>query len=377
MSAAADDRRPRVLMVGPTPPPIGGIAAQVSLLLGSSLQSDFRIIHLDPAIPGGQGLPRRLVSSLGLIARFLAKVWSSRAQVVHVHSSSFGGFFEKGLLAVLAKVMGRKAVLHLHGGGLQQFWDRSRMKCLIAWILRTVDVVIVLSEAWKQRVARMSPSARLEVVPTSVPTQLYGPFPGGDREPVKILFVGWIDRNKGVFDLVDAIVGMAKRPPQFQVHMIGNGRDMNALKAMIADRGVQEFFTIYGWVTEDFKRRALRTASIFVLPSHVEGLPTALLEAMAAGLPVVATRVGAIPEAVAHGVHGELVEAKDPSGLRCALENLRQDSALRHRYGEAGRRRARCEYDTERSARRIGGVYHRLLAECRPIGPSGPPGERA
>lgn len=357
--------KPRVLMVGPTPPPIGGIATQVGLLLDSSLRDHFAITHLDPGITPGQGMPRRLLSSMGLTARFLWGLWSSRARIVHLHSSSFTGFYEKGFLALLAKLAGKKAILHLHGGGFQKFWDASHAKWLIAWILRSMDAVLVLSEGWKAAVLRMSPSSQPTIIPTSIPTGRYYPPLVREDAGLRVVFVGWMDRNKGIFDLLEAVAGLHARWPDLRVDMIGSGRDMGAFKVQVEERGLAAAFRIHGWVDESVKVDKLRSSDIFVLPSHVEGLPTALLEAMAAGLPVVSTTVGAIPEVVRQHVEGELVAPRSPGLLADALVRLCEDHDARSRYGHAAAARAQAEYDIERSAERVAALYRELLGGAK------------
>jgi glycosyltransferase involved in cell wall biosynthesis len=110
---------------------------------------------------------------------------------------------------------------------------------------------------------------------------------------------------------------------------------------------------------------ALAAADMFVMPSYQEGLPLALVEAMALGVPVVASRINAVPEAVEHGVDGWLVPPGDAGALATAIDGLRRDAALRARLAEAGRRKAERLFDVRITARETMQVYDALLAEGR------------
>lgn len=368
MPERSDNDRPRVLMVGPTPPPIGGIATQVRLLLSSPLVRSFSVIHLNPDVPvaaAGSRPPvvRRMLASLRLVAHFLRTLHTTRVKLVHVHASSFPGFYEKALLAAMGKAIGRKAVLHLHGGAFERSWQHSRAKWAIRWFLSRPDAIVVPARRWADVIAQASPAASVEMVPNSVAVRLYYPPLPRDDRMLRILFVGWMIREKGIFDLLEAIARMGAGLSSFEVHMVGDGRDMAQFKNAVAARNLSGVFKLHGWQDGDEKLRSFRTADLFVLPSHVEAFGVVLLEAMAAGLPVVATRVGGIPEIVTHRVQGELVERGDVRMLASTLERLCRDPQLREQYGQAALERVRAEYDIERGAERVAAIYHRLLGE--------------
>jgi len=360
--------KPRVLMVGPTPPPTGGVATQVALLLSSSLKTEYSLLHFDPEMPSVRSgarppIPQRLLASFRMMARYLGALHSKRIQVVHLHASSFPGVYEKALMAILAKLLRRKAVLHLHGGAFQDSWRKSRAKWAISWCLAVPDSVVVLSEGWAKITQAIAPNATIDVVPTSIRAGRYGPSLPADGDAVQVLFLGWVIRAKGVFDLADAVARIRAEVPPFEVHVVGDGVDREALQRTIMELSLAGRIRVHGWQDEEKKIRFLQTADLFVLPTYAEGLPVALLEAMAAGLPVITTPVGAIPEVVTPGVHGELVQPGDVPALASALEKLCGDAELRQRYGRAGQTKVRSEFDIEKGAARVASIYQRLLGD--------------
>jgi glycosyltransferase involved in cell wall biosynthesis len=142
--------------------------------------------------------------------------------------------------------------------------------------------------------------------------------------------------------------------------LVGGGaqageRETEEVTADVVARGFGA--SLVGAKRGDDLKAALRDASIFVLPSHLEGQPIAILEAMAAGLPVVATRVGAVPDVVRDGVEGRLVEPGDRDGLSDALAELIADADARTRLGAAARQRCEERFSIDRLRARLAALY--------------------
>jgi glycosyltransferase involved in cell wall biosynthesis len=147
--------------------------------------------------------------------------------------------------------------------------------------------------------------------------------------------------------------------------LAGTGDDA-AIRARAVELGVENSVEFLGWIEGEAKLRALREAGIYALPSWIEGLPMGLLEAMAVGLPVVATRVGGIPDVVVEG-SGKLVPPKDTDALTAALLELIASAPLRARMGAAARRVALERFAPERILPRIETVYFALGAVPRGV----------
>ena len=124
-----------------------------------------------------------------------------------------------------------------------------------------------------------------------------------DRQAA-VVFVGHLYREKGVFELVEAFAELHARRPGLRLSLAGEGREQGRLEERIEELGIADAVDVLGWIAGEAKVDLLRSAACFVLPSYYEGLPLALLEAMLAGAPVVASDVGAIPDVVEHEVHG-------------------------------------------------------------------------
>jgi glycosyltransferase involved in cell wall biosynthesis len=233
------------------------------------------------------------------------------ADVVHAHWLAS---------ALVAPSAGKPVVLTLHGSGsagrLEDLQLMARMPRLARALLRRARVVIAVSEQLAEA-ARGAGATDVRWIPNGVeiPAEV-----GEEVDPPEILFVGRLSPEKGIRELVEATRGM-------NLVVAGDG----PLRSLVPNA--------LGFVSHKQVERLLARAALVVLPSHREGLPMVLLEAMAHGRPVVATRVGGMPSVVEEGRTGILVEPGDPAALRAAIERLLDDRESRRRLGAAGRER--------------------------------------
>jgi len=158
--------------------------------------------------------------------------------------------------------------------------------------------------------------------------------------------------RKRIQDLLEAVARLRDRLPDLQVRIVGSGPEHKSLVRLHARLGLGDTVLFLGEVSRTRLAEEYISADCFCLPSVQEGFGIVILEAMAAGLPVVACRAAAVPEVVPDGVAGRLVEPRNPERLTEALEELLMDSGRRKEYGEAGRRRA-AEFAAGRVAERF------------------------
>jgi len=169
---------------------------------------------------------------------------------------------------------------------------------------------------------------------------------GADR-PIRLLFVGWLSEGKGIFELLEAVrqLSQEKANVDLVLDVCGEGAASQQAREFAARHRLPVRF--HGWVTGEQKRSIFANATIFVLPSHAEGFPNAMVEAMAAGLPVVVTPVGCIADFVVDREHGRLVPPRD------AISDLSICEVERHRLGQAAVDLARREFRVEVAADRF------------------------
>jgi glycosyltransferase involved in cell wall biosynthesis len=185
---------------------------------------------------------------------------------------------------------------------------------------------------------------------------------GWPTEGIVAIYVGGFVASKGIEELMEAVEPLLAEHADFRLVCAGEG-PLRELLCQLANRvGRDHSVVLTGRVAPEEVPALLQASDFLVLPSHSEGMPQAVLEAMNCGLPVVATRVGGVPEAVVDGQTGLLVEAKDVGQLRAAIERMIRDEAFRRDAGRKGLARADEVFDSESNARKLADAL-RSLAE--------------
>jgi glycosyltransferase involved in cell wall biosynthesis len=296
-------------------------------------------------------------------ARSLAAAFR-RHQITVAHSHEF-------TMAVYGSWAARRAriphLITMHGGRYYAARLRRRLALRAAIALSAGTVAVSLNLA--RHITR-----DLWIRPSSIMTIPNGVrYVRADRTTLReelslgpadrlLVSVGNLYPVKGHHHLIDALGLLARCHPTLHLAISGRGELSEALAARAIDRGIANRVHLLG-LRSDIAS-ILAAADIFVLPSLSEGLPLALLEAMFAGCPIVASDVGDVGIALAHGEVGVLVEAGNPAALAAALDGLLSDPQHARELGERAARRAAAEYDISQMVRRYVAAYGQLLA-CR------------
>lgn len=324
-----------MLVVGAGPRSAGGVWSAVSTLLGSSLREEFSLRHVATHRDGSH-LAKLAAAAQGIvkIARALAV---REVDLMWVHTSADASFRRKAVVVALVRLARVPLMLHVHAGEFDRYYEAAGRpeRAVIRRVLGAADLVVALAPVWERRLRAMG--ARHT---TSIPNPVVVPAVGDGacREAGRIVFLGRYGEAKGTSVLVEAVGRLARDVPGVTLVMAGDG-DAAAVRAEVRRLGIEDRVQTLPWVAHEEAARLLDTSAVFALPSRAEGLPMALLEAMARALPVVVTPVGGIPELVRDGEHGLFVAPDDPAGLAEALGRLVGDPDEARRLGQAGRRR--------------------------------------
>jgi glycosyltransferase involved in cell wall biosynthesis len=298
--------------------------------------------------------PWRDLAGLAELVRVLRR---ERPDIVHANSSKAGVLGR--LAAALAGVPIR--IFTVHG------WAFSAYSGTSSWLYRVADrlvrplttVTICVSEHDRARglAARTCTAEQTVVIPNAVDVQ-HAATARHERPRPLIVAVGRLKAPKDFLTLVRALALLPA--DSFDAMIAGDGPDRPELEAEVRRLGLWNRVQLLGERRD--VPRLLARGGVFVLSSTSEGLPVSVLEAMAAGLPVVGSRVGGMPELVVDGETGLLVEPGDPEGLAAALCGLLADPELRRRMGDAGRVRAEQHFGLDRFRRAHVELYSRELA---------------
>ena len=333
----------RLVMLGSAPETHGSIAAVLGTYRNHGLLKRWPIRYLPT---GG--------ASAFKAARALAGELLRGPVAVHAHISP-RGFWRDAAVLACAFAMRSRVLLHLHGSGFERMYDdagplaRSFMREMLeraACVIAPCDSL----RAWVRAAAR---NAHVVTLPNPVSAE---PLAKDSGRPNLVLFLGYMAPDKGVFDLLEAVSAARAAVPDVRLVCAGDGDRISV--ARYADQlGISDAVKFTGWVGPSGKRALFESAAVLAAPSYDAGLPMSLLEAMAAGVPVVAAAVGGIPEAVQDGVNGFLVAPGDTASLARALRKLLLERSLAERIGAAGRDSVRLRYSPERALPRLEAIY--------------------
>jgi glycosyltransferase involved in cell wall biosynthesis len=184
-----------------------------------------------------------------------------------------------------------------------------------------------------------------------------------DKPRLHILYLGHLGRDKGSFDLVHAAILFLNQDRGVVFDLVGNEQvagDINQLKNQVADAGLDQLVHIRPAVTGEEKIDLFRAADIFIYPSHYEGMPMAVIEAMASGLPIIATQVGGLPDLVFPAVNGLLVPAGQPDRMADAIHQIVANPQLRRSMQKNSFRLAQENFDIEKHVARLLEIYATL-----------------
>ena len=185
----------------------------------------------------------------------------------------------------------------------------------------------------------------------------YGRNPG--TSPPRLLSVGRLVRQKGLDVGLQALAGL--KGLEWEWNIAGDGPQMGALRTQAAALGLEGRVHFLGWQSRAELLKWYDRSSLFLFPSRHEGMPNAVLEAMACGLPVVATRIAGNEELVLDGETGCLVQSEDADGLKTALQGLLTDPSRREQMGRASRRRVQEEYSWDNTARQYEDMLEKAI----------------
>ena len=316
-------RKTRVLISGQDPSLPGGMAKYVGGLrayLDTVAEIETHYLN-ETQVKGRAGMTSaNRLAAIGesgrLLRAFRRSLRRHKPDIVHLHMAHGLSVLEKSGMAALAVRAGVPAVVHLHGAGLDTAlaampaWQRR-------WLNRTLarpNHVVALSGGMKRLTERCLTDVEATVIPNAV--ALVRPRPPL-RSPVTFGFIGFMDGRKGEGDLIRALA----RPeaPAGALLLAGDGPKRAEAEALAARLGLADRVDFLGNIDGAAKDDFFRRIDVLCLPSYAENLPIALLEAMGYGRPVIATRVGAIPEMITHGEQGWLVPPGDLEALAAAL----------------------------------------------------------
>jgi len=366
-----EDMKPKLLVIGPIPPPYYGVAVATQRILTSTLSQDFDLLSLDTSDRRekrnfGKLDATNILLALKHIAQLIWLLLVHRPHIIYIPiSQSFLPYFRDAIFIVASKMSGAQVVLHLRGGYFRHFYEKSlpTSRWMIRRTIRMADAVIVLGESLKGLFDGLLPPCKIRVVPNGVDAETFGRPSDrvGNNGVIRLCFLSNLVKTKGYVEVLKALKFLAT---EYKLECVfagqwDNEEEREETLEFVEKNSLSSVARFVGVVKGEEKWKLLRASDIFVFPTYFpyEGHPWVILEAMAAGLPVISTDHGAIAETVVDGVTGYLVPKRNVPALVRKIEKLIIDPELRSIMGMKGRERIVTKFSERNFIQGLGRVF--------------------
>ena len=328
----------KIILLGPSLLQQGGISNYEKLFLEYA-PSEVHICHIITHEEGAIAI--KIMVFLKAVWKFVWMLLREEVDIVQLEISQRGSVLRQAIMALLAWVFHKPIILHAHGSQFHVFYAELTkwIQQLLTWVFSKCQRLIVLSESWRSFYIE-----NLGLKPEQV-VVFYNPVKSPAEVPhrsvskkVNLLFLGRIGQRKGAFDLIEAFSLLPTEHKSISSLIMAGDGEIEQARNLVTTFNLEDYIKLPGWIGSHERDILLTEADVFVLPSYNEGLPLAMLEAMAWELPVIVTPVGGIPEIVTQAENGLIVNPGNIEQLSDAIKSLIENEALRLSLGEKARK---------------------------------------
>ena len=353
---------PSIIMIGPSMEHArGGMASVVLAYRDAGLFDDWPIIYLETHRET-TGI-RKLLLSIKSLIHFIKLLIQKKVKLLHVHIAGKVSFWRKSVFMLIAYWFGIPYVLHLHGSAFKIFYDTacgSLMKRYIRYIFDRAAVIVALSDEWRVWISGISSNHNIKLIHNPVHLPADCSHDDSSSRNIHVVFLGKLVEKKGILDLLKAFSTVVNESSMPVYLYCGGDGDLVMIEELIERLGIKDSVKILGWIEGNTKIRLLQDADVLVLPSYNEVLPMSILEAMAYGVPVVATRVGGIPDAISNGIEGFLIEPGDIDGIATSILKIINNVELKKTMRINARTKAETCFEDKMIISKLSQLYQEL-----------------
>lgn len=345
----------KICMIVPQSDVKGGIAAVVNGYRKFGIGKEYALFFVESYCDGSK--TKKLKKAIGGYGKFIKELLFHKPDIVHIHSSFGPSFYRKIPFIYLAKWRKVKIVNHIHGAEFDTFYLKAsaRKRKLIKTVYTKCDILVVLSQEWKERIGNIVAADKIAVIEN----YCHIPQLKENARKKQILFLGEIGERKGCYDLPEIYEKIVQKAGKIPMVIAGEG-EVERLKTSFQERNLLNEISFPGWIRGAVKEQMLQESAYFLFPSYNEGMPMAVLEAMAYGLGIVTSNVGGIPKLIEDGVSGYLCTPGDIDEISDKMIKLILQEEHGKLCGENARKKAIENYSFDAHTEKIKKLYESL-----------------
>tara|TARA_X000000950_G_scaffold204072_1_gene245701 strand:+ start:43061 stop:44164 length:1104 start_codon:yes stop_codon:yes gene_type:complete len=342
----------------------GGILKSCNLILESKMADNFEIIKLNSAQISHPtpGILLRSFKAFIRIFKFLIKMIYYKPNFVLIFSSDGASAIEKGFMVLICYFTRTKSFIFPRAGNLiSQVQKSLLMNFLIKFLFSKATVFLCQSNVWKNfAIEKIGfDESRTSIINNWTATDKLlkiGANKKFNSGYLKILFVGWIEESKGVKEILIAFKRLSEEYSNLNLTFVGNGSYFYDAKAYVQKNYLNSSVNFVGWVDGVKLEKYYQDNDVFVLPSKAEGMPNALIEAMAAGLAVITSTVGSIPDFITNEENGMLIDQNNSEALYSAINKVIKDRHLKKYISQNGYEVAKKKFSSKVSLEKLSDI---------------------
>jgi glycosyltransferase involved in cell wall biosynthesis len=358
----------KILLLGPCLSQQGGVANYEKLYLQYAPEQ-VEISHITT---------HKEVSKIAKITIFLTAICkligillTQSVDLIQIEISQRGSAFRQAIMTFIAWIFRKPIIIHAHGSQFHEFYTGlpQWIQKLLTWVFGKCQRFIVLSKSWQEFYTNTFGLKPEQVVVLYNPVIIPAEVPKrSDSQKVKFLFLGRIGERKGAFDLIKAFSLLPDEHKKKSTLIMAGDGDLEAARNLVKTLNLEDYIQLPGWIDADQRDILLAQANVFILPSYNEGLPLAMLEAMAWELPVIVTPVGGISEIVTDAENGVIIKPGDIEQLSHGMSSLIKNEKLRLDLGTKARNSI-IPLDIKKHWHHCLDLYHLVLHQENKISP--------
>jgi glycosyltransferase involved in cell wall biosynthesis len=356
-----------IVFVSPLPPPVGGIATWTETMRIRGLGRDWHISIVDTRMNGRSVADlstkwnTELLRTLGIVGRLLRSLVFNRPDIVHINCSlSEKGVFRDAIATVMTRLFRVPVVSHLHGNFLPgertafSRWTRAAYR----FIFQHSERIVVLNTVSKAGVCRLGNFASsTSVMPNFLDLSVIPEKVESVCKRFNVAYIGTLIKSKGLATILES----AEQLPNINFILVGDSDRTGESSHIVDKANAFPNVEFRGALPQPLALAILAESDALIFPSHSEGFPNVVAEAMAIGLPVVASPVGAIPEMIDEPAGGYLIPQDEVARYVLAIETLASDPQLGFGMGKHNQNKARAHYGYEDVIERWREIYKSII----------------
>ena len=333
----------KILLVGAFPKSkskaiYGGQVTACSELKNSNFKNTHSLNFLDSTSRSNppESFPIRSLYALKRIFLYLYKINFETPEVIIIFVAGFTSAIEKGLMIIIAKIFNKSVMIFPRAGSLITHYKKNFIfRKYIKFTFKKANKFLCQGKKFQSfAISELNyKKFNCPVIPNWNAKKEYLEIGYKknyelSRKKLNIIFIGWMEKEKGIFEIIEAASILKKQNKNFNIIFGGDGNGMSKMKSLVKDKGLEKMIKFLGWIDEKEKIKLLKKSDIFILPSWNEGLPNAMIESMCAGVACIVSQVGTIADYLNHDINGLLIKPKNPEMLASSILKLIENKEL-------------------------------------------------